>query len=73
MDVIDVAQRRQQEQIDQALANLPVPGVGAERCTRHDCDEPISATRQQLGARLCIDCANAQEQEARRWSPRGQG
>jgi RNA polymerase-binding transcription factor DksA len=73
MDTIDVAQRRQQEEIDHALANRRPVAVGLTHCERADCGEPISPTRQQMGARLCIDCATAQESEARRWAPRGQG
>lgn len=73
MDVIDVAQKRQQEEIDHALAARRAPSQGLAHCDALDCGEPISAMRQQLGARLCIDCLTAQEQEARRWAPRAHG
>lgn len=70
MDTIDVAQRRQQEDIEHALqARRPV-GPGREACVNDGCGEPISALRQQMGARLCIACAQAAEQEAQRWQPR---
>jgi RNA polymerase-binding transcription factor DksA len=73
VDVIDVAQRRQQEEIDQVLANRRVLPAGLTHCEMLDCGEPISAMRQQMGARLCVDCATAKEQEARRWAPRAHG
>lgn len=73
MDVIDVAQRRQQEEIDHTLANRRAPVAGLTHCEMLDCGEPISVMRQQMGARLCVDCATAKEREARRWASRGQG
>lgn len=68
--MIDVAQRRQQGEIDHALAHRAPARPGLTQCERLDCGEPITAFRQALGARLCIDCAQAAEREAQRWAPR---
>lgn len=73
MDSIDVAQRRQQEEIEHALAGRRAPAAGLTVCEDAACGEPISPVRQAMGARLCLDCALAQEKEARKWAPRGQG
>lgn len=72
-DTIDVAQRRQQEDIDHALASRQHSTAGRAFCATLDCGEPITPVRQQMGAQLCIDCQTAYELEARRWAPRGQG
>lgn len=73
MDMIDLAQQPQQQEIDHALANRRPVAMGLTHCERLDCGEPISETRQQMGACLCIDCATAHEREAQQWAPRGQG
>ena len=73
MDPIDLAQQRQQQVIDDVLAQRRALPVGLTHCEQVDCRAPISAMRQQLGARLCIDCAKAHEVEARRWVPRAIG
>lgn len=73
MDVIDVAQRRQQEEIEHALKARKPVSAGLTHCSSANCDEPISALRQTIGARHCIDCANAHEREAQRWAPRAHG
>lgn len=68
MDVIDVAQRRQQEEIEQALqahASKPVR-VGRDVCAVTGCGEPISAMRKSMGAQLCIDCQQDAERSAQR-------
>lgn len=70
MDLADVAQRRQQEDIDHALQGRRPIGPGRAVCSKKECDEPISALRQNMGARLCIQCAQDAEQEAQRWQPR---
>ena len=64
MDVIDVAQRRQLEEIEQALAARPIAQQGRSHCKHKDCGEPISPQRQDLGAQLCIDCQRAAEHKA---------
>lgn len=66
MDVIDVAQQRQMEEIEHALASRRTLPLGLTHCERFDCREPIITARQLMGARLCIDCATAHELEARR-------
>jgi len=66
MDAIDVAQRRQQEEIDQALASRKVAVAGRKHCANVDCGEAIAPIRQQMGATLCIDCQRDTEREAQR-------
>lgn len=65
MDVIDTSQRRQQEEIDHALAERKPPGEGRTHCANLDCGEPIVTLRQQMGAVLCIDCQRDAERETR--------
>ncbi|GAB3755096.1 TraR/DksA C4-type zinc finger protein [Lysobacter olei] len=46
---------------------------GLTHCEMMDCGEPISAQRQQMGARLCVTCQTAEEAQAahfRTWSRR---
>lgn len=67
MDVIDVAQRRQQEEIDHALAAARAAFTrqpGRATCAMVDCGEPISVCRTALGAQLCLDCQQRAEREA---------
>lgn len=71
MDVIDVAQRRQQEEIDQAIAARPPAKPGRTVCANQECGEPISAERQALGAQLCIDCQRDAEWSAQRCARQG--
>lgn len=68
MDIIDRAQALQQADIDHALANRRPPKRGLTHCENVDCGEPISEQRQQLGARMCIDCARDEEARAAQWS-----
>lgn len=69
MDIIDVAQRRQQEAIDHALAARQTQSVpGRTHCAKAACGEAIVPVRQQMGAQLCIDCQRDAEQEARSWA-----
>jgi len=37
---------------------------GLTHCEQDDCRMPIAALRQQMGARLCIECAKADEARA---------
>jgi len=61
MDMIDLAQQRQQDEVDHALqARAPAP-PGRTHCANMDCGEPILPVRQQMGAQLCIDCQRASE------------
>lgn len=65
MDMINVAQRRQQEEIDHALAaRASRTATGRTHCAKADCGEPIAPMRPQLGAQLCIDCQRRAEREA---------
>lgn len=41
-------------------ANRP-RAQGLPHCEDLDCGEPISAQRQAMGARLCVDCQSAEE------------
>lgn len=59
-----MAQRRQMEDIDHALAARPAQAYGRTHCANADCGEPIAPVRQQMGAQLCIDCQRANEQRA---------
>lgn len=68
MDTIDEAQRRQQEEIEQALSARRPAKAGRECCANQDCGEPIAPFRQQLGAQLCLDCQRAAEREAQSWA-----
>lgn len=66
MDAIDVAQRRQQDDIDHALAGRAPKPAGRSICANLDCGEPIASVRQQMGAQLCIECQRDAEREAQR-------
>jgi RNA polymerase-binding transcription factor DksA len=70
VDAIDLAQARQQDDIDHALAARKVSGPGADFCTMEDCGEPISEQRKAMGATRCVDCQADHEREALRWAPR---
>lgn len=74
MDVIDVAQQRQQEEIDHALAAHRAARLVAQPlrslCAAPTCNEPISPARQRMGAQLCIDCQRDAEHRQKSW-PRG--
>jgi len=72
-DLIDVAQRRQLETIEQSLANRPTMGKGLSHCEVPACGEPISPMRQAMGATRCVECQTAYEREAQRWAPRAYG
>lgn len=61
---MDLAQARQQQDIDHALAARTAPRAGRTHCAHDDCGEPIAAFRQQLGAVLCIDCQRDHERSA---------
>ena len=71
MDIIDVAQRRQQEAIDQALAARKPAAAGRTTCANLTCGEPITPVRRQMGAQLCLDCQQRLEREAQRWAHGG--
>ena len=71
MDIIDVAQRRQQEAIDHALASRKPAGPGRTTCANLTCGEPISPMRQAMGAQRCLDCQQRAEREAQRWAHTG--
>jgi len=68
MDMIDVAQRRQMEAIEQALASRKTAGQGRTHCIAEDCGAPIAPVRQAMGAQLCLDCQRAAEQRAQSWA-----
>lgn len=71
MDIIDIAQQRQQEEIDHALAAHHAAHVtkpARARCAAVACDEPISPARQRMGAQLCLDCQRDAEHMAKSWA-----
>jgi hypothetical protein len=39
---------------------------GRTRCANVECDALISSARQEIGAQLCLDCQQQEEQEAKR-------
>ena len=75
MDIIDVAQQRQQDEIDHALAaasrarqaELPI----RTHCVVASCGEPISPVRQQMRAQRCIDCQRDAEHVRKSWARGG--
>lgn len=69
MDTIDVAQRRQQDDIDHALAARSPAGEGRPTCA--ECGEAISELRQQMGAVRCLECQRDCEREAQSWARKG--
>jgi len=66
MDVIEAAQRRQQDDIDHALAGRAPRKAGRATCANLDCGALILPVRQQMGAQLCIACQRDAEREAQR-------
>lgn len=56
MDVIDKAQQRQLDDIEQALQSRKPAEPGRETCANATCGEPITPVRQALGAQFCLDC-----------------
>jgi RNA polymerase-binding transcription factor DksA len=68
--VIGMAQRRQAEEVEHALAARGAPKPGRSHCANIECGEPISDLRRDLGAQFCIDCMHVRETEAQRWAPR---
>lgn len=54
MDEIDLAQQRQADEIEHALAARRPAGPGLAECRA--CGTAISALRTALGAQLCIEC-----------------
>lgn len=73
VDTIDLAQARQQEDVEHALAARKPTQPGTDVCTVDDCDEPISLQRKAMGARRCVSCQEDHEREALRWAPRAHG
>lgn len=73
MDTIDLAQARQQDDVDHALAARRPVKPGTDFCVMLDCGEPITAARKALGATRCVDCQVDAEREAQRWAPRAHG
>lgn len=63
-EVIDVAQQRQQDDIDLALAARKPARAGRATCANVQCGEPIAPLRQNMGAQLCIDCQRDAERSA---------
>lgn len=65
-DTMDAVQAQTDAQLENALhhhANRPRP-QGLTHCENLDCGEPISLQRQDMGARLCVTCAKAEEAQS---------
>lgn len=64
-DVMDSVQERLlfEQQVREQQQAATAPAVGLDECVR--CDEPISAVRKALGARLCLECQTDHEQRER--------
>lgn len=65
VDAIDRAVDAEELQLADALAHharRPKP-QGRATCENLDCGEAISQMRQDMGARLCIDCAREDERQ----------
>lgn len=73
MDVIDVAQRRQLEEVEHTLLARRPASRGLAVCEVEDCEQSITEQRQAMGARRCVPCATAVEQGAQRCRPRAYG
>lgn len=65
VDFIDRAVAAEERQLEDALAHHArrAKPTGRETCENVDCGEPIAPLRQQMGARLCIDCAREEERQ----------
>ena len=73
MDSIDLAQARQQDDIEHALAARKTVAPGTDVCVAADCGEAISPARKAMGATRCLDCQADHERRAQRWTPRAHG
>ncbi len=72
-DLMDQVQAQTDAQLANALehrARRP-SRVGLTHCEDIDCREPIAPLRTAMGARLCIDCAKAEEQRGLQHRGRG--
>jgi RNA polymerase-binding transcription factor DksA len=63
MDAIQELVLRQQEDAVARIERERARATGLAECER--CDAPISALRQGLGARLCLDCQSDYERRQR--------
>lgn len=65
-DLMDAVQAQTDAQLENALnhhANRPRP-QGLTHCENLDCGEPITQQRQDMGARLCVPCATAEDRKS---------
>lgn len=62
-DEADNAQAHTEAELAALLASRRPPPRGRATCAT--CEEPISEQRQQLGARLCVDCQSEVEHHER--------
>lgn len=72
VDDVDRITAMDERHLDDALrARAQRPAVsGLANCEDLECNAPITPQRQEMGARLCIDCAKADEARAahhRQW------
>ncbi len=62
-DELDLVQANTELHLQNAIdhhVHRPRP-QGLTHCEDADCGEPISAQRQAMGARLCVECKRAEE------------
>lgn len=73
VDAVDRVQAQTEAQLANALehrARQPAR-AGLTRCEDADCGEPIAPMRTAMGARLCVECATADERLAAQHRGRG--
>ncbi|TAA42171.1 DksA/TraR family C4-type zinc finger protein [Pseudoxanthomonas winnipegensis] len=72
-DLMDRVQAQTEAQLANALEHLArrVTRPGLTHCEDADCREPIAPARTAMGARLCIDCALADEHRVQQNRGRG--
>lgn len=67
-DAIDQMQDVTERHVENALQNHARVQAnrrpGLTQCEQDDCRAPIAAMRTQMGARLCVECATADEARA---------
>jgi phage/conjugal plasmid C-4 type zinc finger TraR family protein len=69
VDIVDRAQAREAELLEDALARArgPLAAAAASRVHCQDCDGPIPAARRRAvpGCTTCVDCQDARERRAK--------
>ncbi len=73
MDIGDRAQKLQADEIERAVHAREIERArsaahGRTICVEPGCDDPISATRQSMGATRCVECQTDHEMRSGRWA-----